>query len=112
MEVPSRKLGVERLAHLLGVLELLRVGIEAAISGNIAHASFGTSGWIGEIRPVVALRAMGALQGQGSGVFLFCRGELALATGYTTSVDVTNILTAVAGAGHQTKRRKCDEKDG
>jgi hypothetical protein len=112
MEVPSRKLGVERLAHLLGVLELRRVGIEAAISGNIAHASFGTSGWIGEIRPAVALRAMGALQGQGSGVFLFCRGELALATGYTTSVDVTNILTAVAGAGDQTKRRKCDEKDG
>ena len=35
MEVPSRKLGVERLAHLLGVLELRRVGIEAAITVTI-----------------------------------------------------------------------------
>jgi len=35
MEVPSRKLGVERLARLLGVLELRRVGIEAAITVTI-----------------------------------------------------------------------------
>jgi len=45
-------------------------------------------------------------------VLLFCERELALATGYTASVDVTNILSAVAGGGHQTKRRKCDDHDG
>ncbi len=55
---------------------------------------------------------MGVFQGQGNCVLLFCERELALATGYTASVDVTNILSAVAGGGHQTKRRKCDDHDG
>jgi hypothetical protein len=49
---------------------------------------------------------MGLFQGQSNRVLLFCERELALATGYTASVDVTNILSAVAGGGHQTKGRK------
>jgi len=66
---------------------------------------------MGEVWHAVSQHGVGVFQGQGKGMFLFCRRELALATSYTTSVDVTDILSTAAGRSQQGNRRECDDHD-